>query len=89
MGGWGRLTNLRCEAATICGGRPELFALANDADRGEPPSKILIRLNSMTEWIFGSDRPAFPLVQNETAAELGMVVAAEVCLKSPNGCRDR
>jgi hypothetical protein len=31
----------------------------------------------MTEWIFGSDRPVFPQVHNETAAELGMVVAAE------------
>jgi hypothetical protein len=53
------------------------FFLANDAARGEPLREILIRLNSMTEWIFGSDRPAFPQVHNETAAELGMVVAAE------------
>jgi hypothetical protein len=77
MGDGRRLTNLKCEAATICGGRPGLFALANDAARGEPLREILIRLNSMTEWIFGSDRPAFPQVHNETAAELGMVVAAE------------
>jgi hypothetical protein len=37
-GGWenGRLKILGCEAATICGGRPGLLTLANDADRGEP-----------------------------------------------------
>src|SRR6202011_4839329 len=28
-----------------------IFPLANDAARGEPPREILIRLNSMTEWI--------------------------------------
>jgi hypothetical protein len=54
-----------------------IFSLANDAARGEPLREILIRLNSMIEWIFGSDRPAFPQVHNETVAELGMVVAAE------------
>ncbi|MBF6570965.1 MAG: hypothetical protein IVW54_19035 [Candidatus Binataceae bacterium] len=43
-GGWedGRLKILGCEAATICGGRPGLFPLANDADRGEP------QLNGLT-----------------------------------------
>ena len=34
-----RLKNLRCEAATICGGGPGLFSLANDADRGEPTNE--------------------------------------------------
>jgi hypothetical protein len=33
---------LECEVATICGGRPGLFPLANDADRGEP------QLNGLT-----------------------------------------
>src|SRR5260370_21838293 len=32
--GWVKISG--CEAATICGGRPGLFPLANDADRGEP-----------------------------------------------------
>jgi hypothetical protein len=43
-GGWGngRLKVLGCEVATICGGRPGLFPLANDADRGEP------QLNGLT-----------------------------------------
>ena len=40
--GDGRLRILRCEAATICGGRPGLFSLANDAARGEP------QLNGLT-----------------------------------------
>ena len=31
--------NPRCEVATICGGRPGLFSLANDADRGEPTNE--------------------------------------------------
>ncbi len=36
-GSWnGRLKILGCEVATICGGRPGLFPLANDAGRGEP-----------------------------------------------------
>jgi hypothetical protein len=35
-GGSGRLKILGCEAAMICGGRPGLFSLANDAERGEP-----------------------------------------------------
>jgi hypothetical protein len=33
------ITILECEAATICGGRPGLFSLANDADRGEPTTE--------------------------------------------------
>jgi hypothetical protein len=40
--GSGRLKILGCEAATICGGRPGFFPLANDADRGEP------QLNGLT-----------------------------------------
>jgi hypothetical protein len=36
----GRLKILGCEAATICGGGPGLFSLANDADRGEPPTEF-------------------------------------------------
>ena len=36
VGGNGRFKILGCEAATICGGGPGLFPLANDADRGEP-----------------------------------------------------
>jgi hypothetical protein len=40
MGDGRRLTNLKCEAATICGGRPEFFSLANDAARGEPPTEF-------------------------------------------------
>jgi len=38
--GWVKISG--CEAATICGGRPGLFPLANDADRGEP------QLNGLT-----------------------------------------
>ena len=48
-GGWGngRLRILECEAATICGGRPGLFPLANDADRGEPqPNGLTLTLVS-------------------------------------------
>jgi len=36
-----RLKNLRCAGATICGGRPGLFPLANEAYRGEPQSNGL------------------------------------------------
>jgi hypothetical protein len=39
--GWFR--NPRREAATICGGRPGLFSLANDADRGEPSTGLDVR----------------------------------------------
>ncbi len=35
------------------------------------------RVELHNEMRFGSDRPAFPQVLNETAAELGMVVATE------------
>jgi hypothetical protein len=39
VAGCGGVKNPRCEAATICGGRPGLFSLANDADRGEPTNE--------------------------------------------------
>jgi hypothetical protein len=32
-----RCWNLRCDAATICGGRPGLFSLANDAVAASQP----------------------------------------------------
>ena len=55
-----------------------IVSLANDADRGEPRGENPDRVkSSMTEMRFGSDRPAFLQVLNETVAELGMVVAAE------------
>jgi hypothetical protein len=38
-GAWGGIKNPSCEAATICGGRPGLLSLANDADRGEPTNE--------------------------------------------------
>jgi hypothetical protein len=42
--GNGRLKILRCGAAMICGGRPGLFPLANDADRGEPqPNGLTVK----------------------------------------------
>ncbi len=34
-----RCWNLRCEIALLCGGRPGLFSLANDAYRGEPTNE--------------------------------------------------
>jgi hypothetical protein len=47
-GGWGDgwFKILGCEAETICGGRPGLFSLANDAGRGEPQLK---------EWFDGGE----------------------------------
>ena len=42
--GNGRLKILGREVATICGGRPGLFALANDAGRGEPqPNGLTVK----------------------------------------------
>ena len=42
--GNGRLKILGCEVAMICGGRPGLFSLANDADRGEPqPNGLTVK----------------------------------------------
>jgi hypothetical protein len=46
----GRLKILGCEAATICGGGPGLFSLANDADRGEPQLK-----NGLTAELVGEE----------------------------------
>jgi hypothetical protein len=36
-GRWGGVKNPRCEAATICGGRPGFFFPANDADAASQP----------------------------------------------------
>jgi hypothetical protein len=63
MGEGRLLKNPGCEAVTICGGKPGLFFLANDADRGELRLRNAIGLLVLeTEMRFGSDRPAFPQV---------------------------
>jgi hypothetical protein len=56
--------------------RAGILFLANDADRGKPLCENAGRMVSMNATRFGSDRPTFPQVRNETVGELGMVVAA-------------
>jgi hypothetical protein len=75
----GRLKILGCEAATICGGRPGLFPLANDAGRGEP------QLNGLTvKPVSGEvlavervvcDRPCADPVLKRPSESLAWVVA--------------